>query len=207
MRIYGGGPRRSQSFLRPIIRRKLPILVRGYSDNLIVVVGEREIGKIRVLGGNQLKVFISHSIKDLAIVEEFKKLVESVGVEAYLAVYDIQPGKDLWEKFETNIKNSNLVLAILTETGATSEILNQEIGVAKASNILVVPIAEEKANLKGLLQKLEYIKLDKDHLDLAKEAAYTYLNKLKKEEENRELIGFIVVGIILIILLAWSGSS
>ena len=153
-----------------------------------------------------MKVFISHSIKDLGIVEEFKKLIESVGIEAYMAVYDIQPGKDLWEKFETNIKNSNLVLAILTRTGARSEILNQEIGIAKANNILVVPVAEEGAKLKGLLQKLEYIKLNKDHLDLTKEAAYTYLNKLKKEEKNRELIGFIVVGIVLIILLAWSGE-
>jgi hypothetical protein len=153
-----------------------------------------------------LKVFISHSIKDLGIVEEFKKLIESVGTEAYLAVYDVQPGKDLWGKIEANIKNSQLVLAILTKEGASSEIVNQEIAIAKANKILVVPIAEEGINIKGLLRGLEYITLDRDHLDQAKGAAYAYLNKLKKEAKNREVIGFIVVGIILYFLLAWSGE-
>ncbi len=153
-----------------------------------------------------MKAFISHSTRDMTIVEEFRKSIESLGIQAYLAVYDIQPGKDLWKKIETNIKNSHVLIAILTQEGAKSEIVNQEMAIAKANKILVVPIVEEGNDPKGLLRALEYIILDKNHLDKTKAQILAHLGTLSKEKSNKEAVILFAVLVMLVFLLASSSK-
>lgn len=151
-----------------------------------------------------MKVFVSHSTKDIHIVEEFKKIIEP-RVEVYVAGYDAQPGNVLWGKIETNIKNSNCVVAIMTKNGSRSEIVQQEIATAKAHKIPVVPIVEEGVDPKGVLAGIEYLKLDKRHPDQALKDASTYLRKLKKQADNK-LIGFLVLAGLAIIILSQFGE-
>lgn len=147
-----------------------------------------------------MKVFISHSTKDMAVVEEFKKLIESVGIEAYMAVYDTQPGKLLWNKIEANIKTSHLLVAVLTEEASKSEIVNQEMAIAKAHGILVVPVMEEGVKAKGLLDGIEHITLNKQDLNKAKEQVLAYLSETKKKASDLQVIGFLLLGIFLVFL-------
>jgi hypothetical protein len=153
-----------------------------------------------------MKVFISHSTKDMHIVEEFKKIIEPKGIEAYIAVSDAQPGDALWDKIEKNIKSSNCLVAIMTKDGSMSGTLQNELGVAKANKIRIVPIVEEGVDPKGVLSGIEYLKLDKDHPDQALKDAAIYLSKLKKQADN-DLIGILVLaGLTLFVLMSGSGK-
>ena len=151
-----------------------------------------------------MKVFVSHSTKDKHIVEKFKKIIERK-VEVYVAAYDAQPGNVLWEKIETNIKESNCVVAIMTKNGSRSEMVQQEIATAKTHEIPVVPIVEEGVVLKGALVGIEYLKLDKRHPDQDLEKASTYLKKLKKQADNK-FIGSLILVLLAIIMLSQFGE-
>ena len=108
-----------------------------------------------------MKVFISHSTKDMDIVEKFRELIEPK-IETYVAAKDPQPGKPLWGKIEANIKGSNYLVAIMTKNGSRSEMVQSEIATAHANKIPVIPIIEEGVSLQGILSGIEYLKLDKE---------------------------------------------
>jgi len=151
-----------------------------------------------------MKIFISHSTKDLKIVEEFKKLVEARGIEAYVAVKDVRPGDVLWDKIERNIKTSNCLVAIMTRYGSLSRTLENELGVAKVNKIRIMPIVEEGVNPKGVLEGIEYVKLDKDHPARTLENVASYLGRLKKEKEaESNFIGILLLaGLALFVLMS-----
>lgn len=152
-----------------------------------------------------MKVFISYSTKDMHIVEEFRKLLEARGIEAYVAAKDVRPGDVLWEKLERNIRTSNCLVAILTKKGAVSGTLQNELGVAKANKIRIVALVEEGVDVTCVLSGIEYLKFDKDRLDVALSDAAAYLGKLKKEADSN-LVGIVVLTALAIIALM-SGSS
>lgn len=152
-----------------------------------------------------MKVFISHSTKDMSIVNEFVNILKLKSIDAYMAVSDIRPGTDLWDKIESNIRSSNCVLAILTQDGSRSEMVNQEIATANAFNITVVPIVEKGVKLKGVLAGKEYIEFDKDNPNQAYINANNYLERLKLQVENRQFIWkLILAGLGLWLLSEYS---
>jgi len=148
-----------------------------------------------------MKVFISHSTEDMQIVNEFVNILRLKGIEAYMAIFDAQPGSDLWVKIESNIKNSNCVLAIMTKDGSRSDMVNQEIATANAFKIPVVPIVEKGVLLKGVLAGKEYIEFDKDNPKQAYINANNYLDRLKAQVENNQFIGKLVLAGLAIWLL------
>ena len=152
-----------------------------------------------------MKVFISHSTKDMNIVNEFGNILRLKGIDVYIALFDVQPGTDLWAKIESNIRNSNCVLAILTQDGSRSEMVNQEVATANASKIPIVPIVEKGVVLKGILAGKEYIEFDKDNPNQAYINANNYLERLKVQVENKEFIGkLILAGLGLWLLSQYS---
>ncbi len=147
-----------------------------------------------------MKVFISHSTKDMKIIEEFKKLVEAQGIHAYIAVDDVQPGDILWKKIEDNIRSSNCLVALLTREGAKSGAVQNELGIARAKGIRIVAIVEKGVEAKGILAELEHIVLDRTRPDQALVSAAAYLGKLKKKKDDE---GNLVGVLILAGCLAW----
>jgi len=149
-----------------------------------------------------MKVFVSHSTKDIHVVEEFKKRINIIEpkVEVYVATYDAQPGTELWKKIETNIKNSNCVVAIMTKNGSRSEMVQQEIAIAKTHKIPIMPIVEEGVVLKGALVGIEYLELDKHHPEQALKDLSTYLRELKKQEDNKLIGSLVLIGLAIIML-------
>ncbi len=149
-----------------------------------------------------MKVFVSHSTKDIHIVEEFKKEIKIIEpkVEVYVAADDAQPGNVLWEKIKTNIKESNCVVAIMTKNGSRSEMVQREIATAEAHKIPVMPIVEKGVVLKGALAGIEYLELDKRHPDQALKNLSTYLRKRKKQADNKLIGSLVLVGLAIIML-------
>lgn len=129
----------------------------------------------------------------MSIVNEFVNILKLKGIDAYMAVSDIQPGTHLWDKIESNIRSSNCVLAILTQDGSRSEMVNQEIATANAFKITVVPIVERGVKLKGVLAGREYVEFDKDNPNQAYINANNYLERLKLQIENQKFVRNLVL--------------
>jgi len=153
-----------------------------------------------------MKVFISHSTKDMNIVNGFVNILRSKGIEAYMAVSDVQPGTDLWGKIESNMRSSSCVLTILTRDGSRSEMVNQEIATANTLKIPVVPIVEKGVRLKGVLEGKEYVEFDRNNPNQAYINANNYLEKLKLQIENKSFVRNLVLfglGLLFLLLSAY----
>lgn len=155
-------------------------------------------------------VFLSHSSKDQNLVTNVRNKLEKAGVKVYVAEEDFQPGKNLSEKILTNIKSANCMVVLLTNIGMRSQFVNQEIGVAEASNIPIIPMVDARirGNVKGILAEREQIVFDKSKPEQAIQRVSSYISKLnlkiQKEGEEQEdalkslvAIGFIVLFAIL----------
>lgn len=145
-----------------------------------------------------MKVFISHSTKDMDLVNDFASILEQRGINSYVAKFDVLPGTNLWDKVEANIRDSSCVLAILTKNGSRSEYVNQEIATANAHNILLIPIVEKGVELKGALVGKEYIELDKSKPETAYINVNHYIEKLKLQFESKKLL----IALLIIVLIA-----
>lgn len=111
------------------------------------------------------QVFLSHSTSDTELVQLVKTALERAGsCGVYLAEDDPQPGENLPAKLSAAIRASVGFVVLLTEAGADSRLVHQEIGVAHTAGLPVVAVAEPSiatdAEKLGLLTGQEHILVD-----------------------------------------------
>lgn len=151
-------------------------------------------------------VFISHSTKDLNVVNEFAKWLRANNVIVYIAESQVQAGERLPEKISKLINQSDCVLAFLTVEGTRSKWVNQEIGFAVRGGKLVVPIVEEGVEIKGFLESFEYIPFERRNPYDAVTRAIEYLRTLAIRKEEQERCRLIFGGLLLLFGLLALGA-
>jgi hypothetical protein len=129
-----------------------------------------------------LKVFISHSNKDIDIVKKLEAKMKQEGFKAYIAEEIKQPGKYLPKKVQDLICKSDCVLVLYTKNASRSKWVNQEIGYALAVNKPLIPIVEKDVSYLGMLIGLEFILFDRKNPNEAITITIDYLKKLQKEK-------------------------
>jgi hypothetical protein len=148
-----------------------------------------------------MKVFISHSTKDLHLIDRFEQTIRAAGIQPYVASDDDQPGTLLWDKVKSNIKNSDCMLVVLTKNGSRSRWVQQEIAAADAMNIPVIPVAEKGVDLSGLLEGKQIIEFDRSDPSRAQDRVHLYLKGVKKKLDTQQLIGAgLLIGLALFFL-------
>jgi hypothetical protein len=112
------------------------------------------------------QVFLSHSSADADLVEWIAAQVQAVGLHPYLAERDIQPGKPLADKVREAIAGSAALLVLLTDSGASSRYVQQEIGAAVQSGRPVIALVEHTVVQEPLamLDGIEHIRIDRGDL-------------------------------------------
>lgn len=132
-----------------------------------------------------MAAFISHAQQDSEALEMLKRALDKEGVEYYVAEEDTQPGRPLSSKIVDAIKRSHVMVALLTENGAKSPTVNQEIGIAYNSGLRVIPLVEKGARVGLFIDELEQFRFD--HEELAEECASlaSVLSKLTQTSEAR----------------------
>ena len=141
------------------------------------------------------KVFISHSTADLSLVQQLQYWLEMNGIETYLADLYPQPGAILASKISNAIDQSNCVIAFLTQDGARSQWVHQEIGYAKKAGKLVIPVVEEGIPPTGFVEGVEYIRFNRENPTDAINSIVNYLKRLKADKESGEMLvaGFLIL--------------
>lgn len=122
------------------------------------------------------RVFISYSNDDRSKVDLIvSELSGSKLFEPIVIAFDREVLKPLADKVSEGIKNSEVIIPILTEKSINTQWINQEIGYATALDKKVVPIVEKNVidRLKGFVHK---------QIDLP----YSYTSYQSKATENKE---------------------
>lgn len=108
------------------------------------------------------RVYISHSEQDEELALELSNTLWRVGLESYAAIYKLCPGISRAERVSYGIRNSECLVALLTQEGSASTTVAQEIGLAKGVDLLIIPLQEEGAKLPFLIEHLSTIRFSKE---------------------------------------------
>jgi len=95
-----------------------------------------------------IKVFISHSTRDMHLVRGIEDQLDNYGIEPIIAEDIPQPGAELEEKFKAMIRESTIFLAFLTESGVTSEWVIKETNYALSLDKPRILLKEESVYIK-----------------------------------------------------------
>lgn len=115
-------------------------------------------------GRRTFSVFVSHSMRDAAHVEKVERQLQALGIKAWLAEHDPQPGASILEKIERVMPTCDAVLFLITTNSIDSAYVQQEIGMARTHGLPMVPLVDSRVDSSrlGLLGELEWIRIDLD---------------------------------------------
>lgn len=112
------------------------------------------------------RAYISHSEKDQGMALELSQALWRIGLESYAAMHVICPGISRAERVSFGIRNSECLIALLTEEGCRSTTVALEIGLARGIDLLIIPLLEKGADLPFLIEHLRPITfLDEGYKD------------------------------------------
>jgi len=100
------------------------------------------------------KVYISHSVADEDMALQLSRALWRVGLESYVALYNLSPAISLAERVSFGLRNSECLVALLTVEGSTSSEVCQEIGLARGLDLLIIPLQEVGVKLPFLIEHL-----------------------------------------------------
>lgn len=115
---------------------------------------------------NQIKTFICHSSKDKKVAGLFKAFFERYfGFEVFLAHEDIPPSAEWDSEILMNLKKSDLFIPLISADFEKAIFANQEIGMAIAWGIKIIPIKIDNTNPCGFISKLQAYKCRDSSVD------------------------------------------
>lgn len=91
-----------------------------------------------------LKVFISYSMKDKFVGAKIKEILESFGIECFMAHNDIGVSEEWKKRILQELSEADIFIPILSNEFKKSDWCSQEAGIACFRNILVIPLSIEK---------------------------------------------------------------
>ena len=155
----------------------------------------------------KLKIFVSHSTKNIHLVRELEKQLDNYGIEAIIAEDRPEPGVNLWKKFQSKINESNIFLALLTEEAIKSKWVIKEVNYALEINKPTILLKEKSVKIDSSIEWIEFSKNDRPEAILAK-----IIEALEKVEDSaKELIpehvGVLGVAILSFLLGLFLGTS
>ena len=103
-----------------------------------------------------VRVFISHSTRDLPLVRKVAEYLDNYGIEAVVAEDVSEPGAYLREKIESLIRESTILLAFLTESAVKSKWVLYEIDYAYRVGKPIIPLKEKSVSIESPLEWVEF---------------------------------------------------
>ncbi len=153
-----------------------------------------------------LTVFFSHSTEDIALVRQLEASLDNAGIVVTIGEDVISPGIVLGEKFERLIRESNLVLGFLTESGARSDWVIKEVNYALQIGKPHILLKEKSVQIDTDREWVEFSR------DQSPDAIFlTIMNRISVVQNNvtaqANAVGAIIGAGILVFLLGALASD
>jgi hypothetical protein len=148
-----------------------------------------------------MKIFISYSTADLALVRDIANYIKPHAEVYYWAETKV-PGQADWPTIFRWIEQSDLVLVVITErTLSRAMSVGQEIGYAKDKGKIVIPLITPYVNdgELGCLRGIIYQRIQPDNPWPALQLIEKVILAKKQELETKQAL-FVIGGIFLLIL-------
>jgi len=108
----------------------------------------------------RFNVFLSYNESELPLVERIMSILNRIGITAYSFKHFPEYGEYIPEIVKKNIADSEYFVVFLTQAGIGSQWVNQEIGMAFALNMLIIPIIQKGCESKGFVELRQRIDCD-----------------------------------------------
>ena len=115
-----------------------------------------------------LRIFLSHSTKDLSLVRQLEKQLDNYGIRVVVAEEIRTPGAELKEKFESLIRDCGIFVALLTEESANSQWVLYETDYAKQINKPMILLKEQNVSIQSNYEWVPFSKNDPPQILLKK---------------------------------------
>lgn len=107
-------------------------------------------------------IFLSYSSKDKPWVSEFVATLKGAGVKAWFDASDLAPGERWQEKIQEALRDSEILVVVLSQNSVESPWTFFELGAAVADRKRIIPIATEDFDLSKLPLLLKQYQLLKE---------------------------------------------
>lgn len=127
------------------------MLTTQWSDPIVLHVKRPRTG---------VTVFLSHSMQDQYLVRELAKKLDENGVNVLMPEEQIQSGENIQNAITRMINSSNVFLALITESAASSSYVRQEIEYAVSINKPRILLKENSVSFNSTYKWTEFSKND-----------------------------------------------
>lgn len=163
-------------------------------------------------------VFVSHTGQDYDLVKAIQQAADAKNIQIYTYKQDPQPGTNLPDKLQEQIRESDALTVLLTESGARNPAIHEEIGIAKEVGIPIIPVLDEETlSLEEIpfLQGVEHLSFNRSQPlatvhRLAKRLeslAREHQQELRQKEEQQRIQNQRALFFIGAALLLWASSE
>lgn len=152
-----------------------------------------------------LKIFISYSSKDSEKIKPISKYISSIqGAKTFLAEENMEPSSEVIQTIVNKIKSADIFLVFFSKDAKESEYVQQEIGVAKGNNKIIIPILLDSTTPKAMLVNTNYVNLSDEEKEQAElRRLYSFIaDNINRKNQNQELInlGILAIGVGALLL-------
>jgi len=159
----------------------------------------------RMADSGVLKIFVSHSAKDLDKIKPIFKHISSMqGTKTFLAEENLEPSSEVIQTIIDKIKSADMFLVFFSKNAKESEYVQQEIGIAKGYNKIIAPILLDSNTPKAMLVNTNYVNLsDKKKEQAELRRLYFFIaDNVNKKNQNKKLVdlGILAIGVGALLL-------
>lgn len=116
---------------------------------------EPEFVKKNIFIGKTLRLFLSYSHKDNRIAGAIKEAFNHYGMEAFLAHEDIRVGQEWRNTILNNLKQFDVLVAVISKNFPDSNWTDQEVGFAICQGKTIVPVSIDGQMPYGFLEMIQ----------------------------------------------------
>ncbi|MFA6175032.1 MAG: toll/interleukin-1 receptor domain-containing protein [Phycisphaerae bacterium] len=148
-------------------------------------------------------IFISYSGKDnQRIVPILGTLKTIQNLTLFISEDSMPPGAKIDDRIINEIKGCNLFLVFYSISSKQSSYVQQEIGVARANNKMIIPILLDGTKPEAMLLNINYVDLsDSSKFSNEFNRLYHYISSNFKKQQLIEVAGSIALLFICIAML------
>lgn len=153
--------------------------------------------------GGDFNIFISYSTNDSDKIQSLVNQISTIqGVKIFFAERSIMPGSLVNETIIKQIKNSDIFLVFYSESAIKSNYVQQEIGVAKSNNKIIIPILLDSNKPTGMLEGVNYLNFHDPSKQLTEiNRLYNFIVRnvqSKKQRQALTVLGLLGLGYLLL---------
>jgi len=152
-----------------------------------------------------LKIFFSHSTENMPLVRQIETILDNYGYHVIIAEDVPEPGVILREKFQQKIRESNLVLTLMTHEGSRSQWVIEEANYARSIGKPLLPLKERNVGLESDIEWVEFSR-DESAEQIGRKTLEAVAN-MQKRFEQASLWAAVALLLVPLIVLSLGSSK